>query len=595
MTEPRPQVDPLGTIEVLVARLGTWARAVGETRVAYLVLALSFALAAALILAWGPGQTFIQDEWTYLVVRRGWSLETLLAPQNGHLIVLPLLLYKGLFAVFGAESHLPYQATTVFLHLTIATLFFYLVRGRLPLAATVALTMLVAFFGVGWDTLMSAYEIPNQTGLAAGLGMLLALQRRTRGGDLAACGLLAISLASFSVGIAFALGALLSIWLGGRTQWRRAWIVLVPSALYVAWYLWASKFDQTNLSAEAVSAVFSGSADQLAAICAGITGLFRVPGTIGLPTVLEIRPDWGYPLALIFVGLIVLHVRRAPRSIYFWTLVGTLVVYLALVAVGLDPARTPEAGRYVYMGAMLVLLLIAELGREIRWSTVTGLLAFVLFGLALMANLAQLRAGGRLFEAEGETNRATLAALELSRDTVDPGLYAEDDSAAHSHPDMFFPAWAYFDAVRDFGSPAYGVGELLGSGEQAREAADQELVRALRLTTEPGGPSLRGGGAPPEPLDATDGRFARGSACLVLIPDRGRSGSFRFEIPPGGFAYRAPTGAEIEVKLARFGDAFVTGLPSTRGSAVVAVPTDSSDVPWRAELRSGERALACPL
>ena len=32
-----------------------------------------------------------------------------------------------------------------------------------------------------------------------------------------------------------------------------------------------------------------------------------------------------------------------------------------------------------------------------------------------MANVAELRAGGHLFAAEGDTNRATLAALELSR------------------------------------------------------------------------------------------------------------------------------------------------------------------------------------
>jgi hypothetical protein len=590
----KPQVNPLGAVEALVARFVAWARRVGETRVAWAVLALAFALATALILAWGGGQTFIQDEWTYLVVRRGWSLETLFAPQNGHLIVLPLMLYKTLFAVFGAESHLPYQATTVVLHLTIATLFFLLVRKRLPLAVAVALTVLLALFGVTWDTLMSAYEIPNQLGMAGGVGMLLALDRRTRGGDLAACALLAVSLASFSVGIAFALGALVSIWLGGRGQWRRAWIVLVPALLYAAWFVWARKFDQTNVSAEAISALLSGSADQLAAICAAITGLFRIPGSVGLPTVLGLRSDWGYPLALILVGLVVLHVRRAPRSIYFWTVVATLLFYLALVSAGLDPARTPDAGRYVYMGGIITLLLVAELAGEIRWSTVTGLVAAALFGLTLMANAAELRPAGRFFEAEAETNRATLAALELSRDEVDPDLFAEDETTAHSHPDMFFPAWAYFDAASDFGSPAFSVEELRASGEQAREAADQELVRALELTTEPGTVRARLNGEGPEPLNASDGRFQRRGACLVLLPDRGRSGAFRIQVPPGGFAFRTGPTTDVELKLARFGDAYVTELPATIGSATVAIPTDASAVPWRAELRSGERVFACP-
>ena len=149
---------------------------------------------------------------------RGFAPETLLHPQNGHLILVPLLLYKVLFATVGAESHLPYQATTVVLHLTVATLFFCLVRTRVPLAVAVALTVLVAFFGAGWDTLMGAYEIPNLTGMAAGLGMLLSLERRSSPGNVTACSLLALSLASFSVGIAFALGALFAIWLGGRAN-----------------------------------------------------------------------------------------------------------------------------------------------------------------------------------------------------------------------------------------------------------------------------------------------------------------------------------------------------------------------------------------
>ena len=225
--------------------------------------------------------------------------------------------------------------------------------------------------------------------------------------------------------------------------------------------------------------------------------------------------------------------------------------------------------------------------------TATGLIAFLLLGLSLMANAAELRPGGRLFEAEAETNRATLAALELSRDEVDPGFFVEDETATHSHPDMFFPAWAYFDAAGDFGSPAFTLDELRASGEQAREAADQELVRALELTTEPGTVPVDRQGRAPKPLDASEGRFERRGACLALIPDRGRTGSFRFELPVGGFSYRTAPGTEVELKLARFGDAFVTELPATIGAATVAIPADASEVPWRVELRSGGRVFAC--
>ncbi|HXR31197.1 MAG TPA: hypothetical protein VN752_08660 [Solirubrobacterales bacterium] len=593
--EVRPAVDPIGALDSLVGSLAGAAHRAGEERVAYVALTLSFALAAALILAWGQGQTFVNDEWSYLVSRGGWSLETLLTPQNGHLIVAPLLVYKGLFATVGADSHLPFQVTTVVMHLTVASLFFVLVRARLPLAVAVALAALVAFFGAGWDTIMGAYELPNLTGMAAGLGMLVALERRTVVGDLVAALLLGLSLASFSVGIAFALGALLAIWLGGREQWRRAWPMLVPVAVYAIWFLWARKFGQSEVTAEGISSLFSGMADQLAGICAAITGLFRAPGSAELPDLINVRSEWGYPLAVILAGLVVLHVGRSVRSIRFWTVAAILLAYLALVAIGLSPARAPSASRYVYMGGILTLLLVAELARDIRWRTPAGLAAAVLFGLSLMANVAELRVGGRLFEAEGATNRATLATLELSRDRVDPNLAVEDSSTTHSHPDMLFPAWAYFQASDDFGSPAFSIEQLETTGPQAREAADQELVRALALSPRPAaGPAIGRSGSPLELLTVSGGHARPVGACLALVPAPGTTGSLQFELPPGGFSYRAAAGAPVEVTLGRFADVPAAELPAIAAPAEVAIPRDASPVPWRAELQAEAKTLACP-
>ncbi|HEX5375023.1 MAG TPA: hypothetical protein VFW48_02590, partial [Solirubrobacterales bacterium] len=288
---------------------------------------------------------------------------------------------------------------------------------------------------------------------------------------------------------------------------------------------------------------------------------------------------------------------RAPRSIRFWVVAGILVAYLALVAVGLSPARAPNASRYVYMGGILTLLLIAELCRDVRWSTTAGLVAFVFLGLSLMANVAELRAGGHLFGAEGDTNRATLAALELSRDRVDPDLQVEDSSTTHSHPDMLFPAWAYFSAAEEFGSPAYSLDQLLAAGAQAREAADQELVRALGIAAEAVmAPQAGRGGSAPQPLSEGDGRTRTRGACLALIPDLDRSATFELALPPGGFSYRTAPGATVTVKLGRFADRPPNELSSVTGSAEVAIPADDAlAVPWKAELSTDSRVLACAL
>ncbi len=574
-----------------------WARRIGEQRVAYAVLALAYALVAVLILSWGKDQSFVNDEWNYLVIFRGWSFETLIHPQNGHLVALPLILYKWLAGTFGTDSHLPYQVATIVLHLVVSTIFFALVRPRLPLVVAVALTLMVVFFGVGWDTLMGAYELPNLSGMAAGLGMLLALRRCTRGGDIAACILLACSLASFSVGIAFALGALVSILLGGRAEWRRAWVVLIPGIAYAVWFVWARKFGQSEVTTESISSLLSGSADQLAAICAGITGLFRVPGTVGLPEVLEFRSEWGYPLALVFAGLVAIHVRRAPRSIYFWTIFTTLIFYFVLVAVGLSPARSPEASRYIYMGGIITLLLVAELAGDVKWSTPVALVAVAIFALALMANAANLRAGGHLFEAEGQTNRATLAALDLDRNLVDRNLLAEDgESTVYSHPDMLFPIWAYFDMADDTGTPAYGLEELMATAPQARMAADDVLVRTLGIAAEPVRVvRVDRGAAPPELFGEAEGHARTLGACVALVPELGRTATFTLGIPPGGFGYKTAPSATVAIKLGRFADETVIELPPVRGSAEVAIPRDAATatIPWRAEVRTDARTLAC--
>ena len=88
-------------------------------------------------------------------------------------------------------------------------------------------------------------------------------------------------------------------------------------------------------------------------------------------------------------------------------------------------------------------------------------------------------------------------------------------------------------------------------------------------------------------------RFFTRLACLALVPDRAAAATFQIELPPGGFDLRVAPGAEIEVKLGRFADAPVVALGSATGPSEVAIPRDASPTPWRAELATETRALAC--
>ena len=72
--------------------------------------------------------------------------------------------------------------------------------------------------------------------MVAGLGMLLALERRTLRGDLVATALLAASLACSGLGLPWVVIAGVEVLLGGRWL-KRAWIVAIPVVLYGAWYV----------------------------------------------------------------------------------------------------------------------------------------------------------------------------------------------------------------------------------------------------------------------------------------------------------------------------------------------------------------------
>src|SRR5207248_99128 len=65
---------------------------------------------------------------------------------------------------------------------------------------------------------------------------LLMLDRSDRAGDIAASVLLAVSIASSSLGIAVAVGLAVEV-LWGRRRWRDAWIVAAPLVLYALWWV----------------------------------------------------------------------------------------------------------------------------------------------------------------------------------------------------------------------------------------------------------------------------------------------------------------------------------------------------------------------
>jgi hypothetical protein len=560
------------------------------------IFAVAALFSVGYVLWVGRGQTLILDEWSYLIESRGWSASTLLTPHNGHLILFPLLVLKAMYATFGISSHLPYQLLAVMLNVAVATFVYTFARRRVGALTALAPGVLILFYGAGWDAFVTAYQLPNLIGLSAGLGALIAIDRRDLRSDLLACLLLAVSLASFTIGVAFTAGLVVALLLRGRRQAiNRAWVVLAPGVLYLAWFVWARKFHETDITAYNVGALLSGIADQVSAVLSGITGLFTTPGTTELSTMISARTVWGPVLVAAVLAVAIVRFRRKPPTAIFWVVATVLIVYLALVALNLGPGRAPGEGRYVYLGSVLTLVVLAELANGVTVNRVWGVVLIGTLGLSLLANGAALGAGGRLVRLEASTNRAELGALEIARNRVAGVFFVEPlGQEIMSNPDMLFDAKTYFEVSKSFGTPAYSEGQIEGSIEQAREAADLLFARALPISVFPIAHLSHPGEGIVRAESIATGSAGNRGRCLRVTPVSRRQAQLSIAVPPGGIAYRAPRDQQPEIKLRRFAEAFAVVPPLIAGTAEIRVPTDGSRKPWEAEILTPVALKICP-
>jgi hypothetical protein len=531
---------------------------------AVLVLGAAMAVAVVLGLVWSRGLTFYADEWNYLITRHPWNADSLLSPQNGHLTLFPVLLDKILFSTIGADHHLPYRVVSILFELIVVALFFVLARRRVDELIALGASVLLLFFGFGWEILMTSFATNALMCLAVGLAALLCVERDSLRGDVGACALLIAAVASFSLGVLLALGVAVELWLRRyRVPWRRLWVSAVPIALWVAWFVWARKFHESSeISLSNFGAVPLAVVDGLAAVCGAIAGLFRMsiyqsPGAL----------DYGIPLAMLLVAAVAarLHWRVKP-SPRFIALVVVLGAYWTLIGLAADPLHTPTGSRYLFVGAVLLMLAVAEVLQRWRPRGTAAVALLVALAFSLLANIGALKFGRDVLRADSENVRATLTALEIARPHVDPGFIPPV-----GYTGLGDPAATIYSALDDYGSPSYTPAELARAPEEARERADDVLAQALDIHVSPAARSCRAG-----------------------QPQRGSNGVVSVAVPPGGFTYSVSGGAPVQIALARFADAFKVDLGAAPGSGAASIPTDLITLRWRARLTTTAPVVICP-
>jgi hypothetical protein len=533
------------------------------------------------------GATFWFDEWQWALGRREDNLDAFLEPHNGHLSLVPIVIYRLLFATFGLDVYGPYRLMVIAAHLGCVVLLFVYASRRVGGVPALLAAALLLFLGPAWQNILWPFQVGWLISLGAGLGALLMLDRDDRLGDVTASILLALALASSGLGVPIAIGlAVDTLW--GRRRWRDGWIVAAPLALYGIWWL---GYQDSRVVGQLVD-VPGFVADALAASLSSLLGLAgeTVPRERG--TLLS----FGRPLAVVAVVLLgwrLVRLGRIPPRVL------TLLAIMSSFWVGAELTRgafsTPYESRYIYVGGLFVLLIAVELARGVSVSWRSVLLLGGVVTAAVVSNIGILRDGGDYFRKQGQVTRAVLGAVEVGRPLVKPDQVV---AGLPGYPFVLVEAGSYFAAERAEGTPAATPAELETQPRYARKEADRELVRIHRITPERSSADLALGPRPAVEAFA-DGTVVDRGACVAFRP-RGRSsgsvtGELEVTVPPAGVLLTAEGGAAT-VGVRRFGDEFRdVGRLAPSASATVRIRSDRAGQAWHMRVEPTERATVCGL
>ena len=526
-------------------------------------MCLATALSAGLLISWQSHQIFWRDEWLFLLHRRDWNIDTFFTPFAEQFLALPILAYKSLQELFGMESSLPYQLLAIAtFEVSVIAVFAYLARRTTPWLA-LAGCLPILFLGIAWDDLLFPFQISFFASVAFGFGALLALDREDRLGDVAATLLLIGSLLGSAVGIPFVAAATVRLGIT-RERFRRAFVVAVPTLLWLLWFLGWGHQAETRVSAHNVGTLPGYIGDGFASSIAALLGLNDGELLAG-PSLI-----WGRALligAIAFAVWRVARLGRTPAGLWpaltlgggFWLLCGLNATFFGQA----------NSGRYQYLGAIFLLAIAVELIRGVSFSRNALILIAVIAVAATASNLRLLDAAAGGFEGISDREQAGLAALELSRDQVaDDFLLTRENSTVDYLG--FLEAGRYFSAIDEYGSPAYTEAELAASPEAARVAADKVFAAAQGIELAPTTPTALSG-------------------CSRIEASGPRSTT---ELPTaGGVVVAGPEG--IGVSLARYAteSSVVLGTVNAGDAAAIELPDDRSDVAWRLYATGGDGRL----
>ncbi|GAC1508060.1 MAG: hypothetical protein NVS1B3_09000 [Candidatus Dormibacteraceae bacterium] len=411
---------------------------------ARLIVTAMAVVAAAAILWLTRGFTFYYDEWSFILDAPNSSWAYYLRPHNEHPTILFKVVYTTLLNTVGLRTYLPYMAVLLALHALDAVLLFELVRRRAGDLVGVAFAAVLLVLGAGAEDILWAFQFAWLASIACGLGALLILQGPpTTAGLGTAVALVAASVMFSGIGLVFTVIA--AVQMATSPERRRGLVWFVPlAAAFGAWYLVFGHINATPTDPPASAGnFFRLPAYSLWGLAGAVAGTIGVTGTAALPVL---------ALAAGVIGFT--WWRQHPDPPALGVLSGLLSFYLmtGLTRAQLGPWQAASE-RYVYVGAVLWLILLADAARLLPWrgtwrpALATCLVLVCVNSSALLVTAAAARVGVM------QRVVADMQALSLERagQCLDPSGRVDP----RRMPPVTSPA-VYYRAIDRYGDPTAG-------------------------------------------------------------------------------------------------------------------------------------------
>ena len=413
---------------------------------ARLIVSAAAIVVAAVILFLSRTYTFYFDEWTYILAAPDWTWTSYLEPHNVHPAMLHRLLYSILLGTVGLHSYVPYTAVLLALHAASVVLLFELVRRRAGDLIGMASAALLLVLGAGWEDILWAFQTMFVASVALGLGALLAMEgpRSSRRLLLVAL-LLTVSLMFSAVGLFFLVAV--AVQLGAARERRGDLVWLVPTAIaFAAWYL---VFGHSGTEHDPGPGPSAANLLVMPAYLAWGLGS-AAAGLIG-------EGGWFGLVMLVLAGIAVGWTWRHGGFDGFTLGAAAALVSFYLVT-GFARAQygyqQSGSSRYVYVGAVFWLLLLAGAAKGLPWRGTWRLV------LVACVFLAWFNSSVLLFEytvaktAQMQRQAADLQALDQMRH--DPCLDPQGWADPLVMPAVRSPE-LYYRAVDLYGDPVAGL------------------------------------------------------------------------------------------------------------------------------------------